>query len=236
MLAARGRPGAAVGRHRRPCLTGRVSETAREHVVDEEVEPADVDGRGEEQPAAVAAGEDPDERTRRLRRRRRLIVTGVSVGAALLVLAVCAGLLAAVSALGGFSDEARDDRQENRLRNAACLELETRLNRVAPPGSAANPAGRAAAVRNENAALRPYLAELQARSRPDDDAGLPGWRQLLDARTAYAEALDRQIASRTPAFFVAPRAAGGVAVSDQLIGRSPAGCAGPIRRLAVPDL
>jgi hypothetical protein len=213
-----------------------VSETAREPVLDEDVEPADEDGPEEEQPAAVAVGHDPDEQTRRLRRRRRLIVTGVSVGAALLVLALCAGLLAAVSALGGFSDDARDDRQEHRLRDAACLELETRLNRVAPPGSTANPAGRAAAIRNENAALRPYLAELQARSRPDDDAGLPAWRQLLDARTAYAEALDRQTASRTPAFFVAPRAADGLAVSDQLSRRSPAGCSGPIRRLAVPDL
>ncbi len=213
-----------------------MSESARDPGLDEDVESADDDGRGEEQPAAIAVGEDPDERTRRLRRRRRLIVTGVSVGAALLVLALCAGLLAAVSALGESSDEARDNQQENRLREAACLELESRLNRVAPPGSAANPAGRAAAIRNENAALRPYLAELQARSRPDDDAGLPAWRQLLDARTAYAEALDRQTASRTPAFFVAPRAADGLAVSEQLIGRSSAGCAGPIRRLAVPDL
>ena len=210
-----------------------MSETARDPALDEGVEPVDAD---EEQPAAVAVGEDPDEQTRRLRRRRRLIVTGVSVGAALLVLALCAGLLAAVSALGDSSDDAREGQQANRLREAACLELESRLNRVAPPGSAANPAGRAAAIRNENAALRLYLAELQARSRPDDDAALPAWRQLLDARTAYAEALDRQTASRTPAFFVAPRAADGLAVSDQLIGRSTAGCAGPIRRLAVPDL
>jgi hypothetical protein len=44
------------------------------------------------------------------------------------------------------------------------------------------------------------------------------------------------VKSKAPAFYVPPRAADGAAVSDQLIGRSPAACAGAVRRLAVPDL
>jgi len=59
---------------------------------------------------------------------------------------------------------------------------------------------------------------------------------VLDARTAYAEALDLQAKSRTPAFFVAPRAPDGRTVTDLLIQWSPAPCAGPVRRLAAPDL
>jgi hypothetical protein len=86
------------------------------------------------------------------------------------------------------------------------------------------------AVRDENAAVRIYVDELTDRQAQD------GWRQLLVARTAYAEALDVQAKSKTPAFYVPPRAADGAAVSDQLIGRSPESCAGAVRRLAVPDL
>jgi hypothetical protein len=48
--------------------------------------------------------------------------------------------------------------------------------------------------------------------------------------------LDAQAKTRTPAFFVAPRTADGRAVTDELADRSPAACAGPIRRLAAPDL
>ena len=113
---------------------------------------------------------------------------------------------------------------------AGRLSLEQRLNRLVPPGAAGSPAARAVAVRDENAAVRIYIDEL--RDRRDQD----GWRQLLDARTAYAEALDVQVKSKTPAFYVPPRAADGAAVSDQLIGRSAAACAGAVRRLAVPDL
>jgi hypothetical protein len=61
------------------------------------------------------------------------------------------------------------------------------------------------------------------------------WRQLLDARTVFADALDRQAKSRTPAFYVAPRTDDGLAVTDQLIQWSPAPCAGPVRRLAAPE-
>ena len=163
-------------------------------------------------------------------------MAGVAVAAALLVVALCAAGLAALRAVSGDPDD--DDREVARSRqrqDTSCLELEERLNRVAPPGSAANPAARAGAIRNENAALRPYLSELELRG-PDNGRALDGWRQLLDARTTYAEALDKQAPSRTPAFFVAPRTTDGAAVADQLARWSPAACAGPVRRLAAPDL
>ena len=86
------------------------------------------------------------------------------------------------------------------------------------------------AIRDENSAVRIYITQIR------DQRGQDGWRQLLDARTAYAEALDLQAKSRTPAFYVPPRAPDGVAVTDELVDWSPEPCAGPIRRLAVPDL
>ena len=135
-----------------------------------------------------------------------------------------------ISAVDGFRDQADDARETRQLRDADCLSLEQRLNRLSPPGAAATPAARAVAIRDENAAVRIYVNAL--RDRRDQD----GWRQLLDARTAYAEALALQAKSKTPAFYVPPRAPDGVAVSDQLIERSPEPCAGPVRRLAVPDL
>jgi hypothetical protein len=210
----------------------------RDAVPDEGRDPADrdvIDEAAETSPRhAETQAAEPVEDPRRARRRRRLIVAGAVVGAALLLLAICAGGLAIVSAIGGFSDDARDGRQQARLGDIACLDLEGRLNRLAPPGSTANPAGRSGAIRGENAALRPYLDDLQLRGDRQDV--LTGWRQLLDARTAYAEALDKQAPSRTPAFFLAPRAGDGLAVADQLAQRSPAACAGSIRRLAAPDL
>jgi hypothetical protein len=184
----------------------------------------------------TTGAETAGERERRQRRRRRLVVTGVAVAAALLVIALCAGGLAVLRSVSWFSDDDREEIRQGRLRrDASCLELEERLNRVAPPGSAANPASRAVAIRNENVALRPYLAELELRAA-DGGRSLDGWRQLLDARTAYAEALDKQAPSRTPAFFIAPRTTEGATVADQLARWSPAACAGPVRRLAVPDL
>lgn len=172
----------------------------------------------------------PGEQSIRQRRRRRLFVAGIAAGAALVVVALCAGTLSVISAVDGFQDRADDARETRQLRDADCLSLEQRLNRLTPPGAAATPAARAGAIRDENAAVRIYVDDL--RDRRDQD----GWRQLLDARTAYAEALDLQTKSKRPAFYVPPRAPDGVAVSDQLIGRSPEPCAGPVRRLAVPDL
>lgn len=167
----------------------------------------------------------------RKRRRQRLFIVGLAAGAVLIVVALCAGGLIVVSA---FSHDAREDvhavREDRRLRDTACLELEQRLNRLTPPGATTTPQARAAAVRDENAATRIYVSQLQGERTGD------GWRQMLDARTAYAEALDVQAKSRTPAFYVAPRTADGRVVTDELDQFSPAPCAGPIRRLATPDL
>lgn len=166
----------------------------------------------------------------RLRRRRRWFITGIAAGAALIVVALCAGTVALFSAVSGFQDSTDEIRATQELRDGGCLRLEQRLNRLVPPGSATTPPARALAVRDENAAVRIYVDELR------DDRSQDGWRQLLDARTTYAEALDVQAKSRTPAFYVPPRAPDGVAVTDLLVDRSPPSCAGAIRRLAVPDL
>jgi hypothetical protein len=188
--------------------------------------------------AAVPAGDSGDA-SARLRRRRRWLIAGVSVASALLVLAICGGLVAAASALDRISEATRDDRQVTSVRETACLELEERLNRVSPPGAAPDPPRRAAAIRNENAALRPYLAQLELRGEQwndDDEDRLAQWRQLLDARTAYAEALDRQADSKVPAFFGNPRTSEGGTVAQRLETASPEACAASIRRLAAPDL
>jgi hypothetical protein len=157
-------------------------------------------------------------------------VTGIAVAAAIVVIALCAGALGIVAAVHGARDRAADARQTRQLRNAACLELEQRLNRLTPPGATTSPPARATAVQGENAAVRIYVGEI--RSQRDQDA----WRQLLDARTTYAEGLTQQAKTRTPAFYVAPRTGDGRALADQLVQWSPASCAGAIHRLAAPDL
>jgi hypothetical protein len=179
--------------------------------------------------AGARAGAGPEEDAGK-RRRRRFFVAGIVVAAALVVVALCAGGLAVISAISGFRDDAADAREERRLHDAACITLETRLNRLTPPGATTSPQSRAVAIRDENAATRIYVGQLQDQRTGD------GWRQLLDARTAFAEALDAQAKSRTPAFYVAPASRDGVAVTDQLAQWSPASCAGSIRRLAAPDL
>ncbi|MEU7902769.1 hypothetical protein [Actinoplanes sp. NPDC049118] len=135
-----------------------------------------------------------------------------------------------IDTVSDFRDDAAGARERQRLRDAACVALETRLNRLVPPGATTTPQARAVAVRDENAATRIYVVQLR-----DQRAG-DGWRQLLDARTAFAEGLEAQARSRTPAFYVAPETRGQVSVADELIRWSPAPCAGAIRRLATPDL
>jgi len=180
--------------------------------------------------APVIDADPATEEGQRQRRRRRLFLAGISVAAAVIVIGLCAGALGIASAIGGFRDRAADAREIRQQRGTACLELEQRLNRLTPPGAATTPQARAKAVRDENTAVRIYVQ--QNRSGRDQDA----WRQLLDARTAYAESLDQQVKSRSPAFYVAPRTGDGSAVADRLVHWSPASCAGAIRRLATPDL
>ncbi len=164
------------------------------------------------------------------RRRRRWFLSGISIGAAIIALALCAGVLGIVDAVSDSRERSADSRDARRQRDVGCLELEKRLNRLVPPGATTTPAARATAVRDENAAVRVYLAE------PHDQWVQDAWRQLLDSRTVFADALDRQAKARTPAFYVAPRGSDGRAVAEQLAERSPAPCAGPIRRLAAPEL
>ncbi len=179
------------------------------------------------------------------RRRRRLIIGGVIGAAVLLVLLGCLATAAVVRSGARLAERADDnDRRSERL-TESCLELETRLNRVIPPAATGgDPRRRADAVRDENAALRPLLTELdgmledrghrQDRRRAD---WASGWRQLVEARSTYADALDRQSTAGEPAFFVAPRLArGGGAVVAALAERGPETCAGSIRRLGHPDL
>jgi hypothetical protein len=166
----------------------------------------------------------------RQRRRRQWFIAGISVAAAILVVALCAGGLSVISAVDGVRDRAADARDSRQLQNISCLELERRLNKRTPPGATTTPAARAAAVRDENAAVRIYVDGLH--NQADEDV----WRQLLDARTVFADALDKQAKSRTQAFYVAPRTTDSLVVTDELTSRSPASCAGSVRRLAAPDL
>jgi hypothetical protein len=173
-----------------------------------------------------------------VRRRRRLIAIGGAVFAAF-VIAVCAGGIALISAIDGLADRAEENERSVARTDAACFELERRLNRLAPPGAAEDPRDRATAVRNENAAVRPFLAELD---------GLPGenrehrqdwrdaWSRLVEARDAYAGALDRQATGGEPAFFVPPQGQRGKPVVERLVDAGPDACDGAVRRLAAPDL
>jgi len=134
--------------------------------------------------------------------------------------------------------------------NAACLALERRLNRLTPPGASTQTSDRAKAIRDENAAVRPFLLELDqvgsAAPRDEDDergrrsapqaSWIDGWRQLIDARASYADALDRQTASGEPAFYLPPKDARSEPVAESLIREGPDPCDGPLRRLSAPDL
>jgi hypothetical protein len=180
--------------------------------------------RVEDEPdPASAAGQ-------RLRHRRKLFAIGIAAAAVLVLIALCAGAFGLVAAIRDNGERSADAGEAGRLRETACVELEQRLNRLVPPGAAGTPPARATAIQNENSAVRIYVGT-QRGSREQD-----AWRQLLDARTAYAQALNDEAKSRTPAFYIVPRTTDGRAVTDQLLDRSPVVCAGPIRRLATPDL
>ncbi|GIE99026.1 hypothetical protein Ari01nite_64910 [Paractinoplanes rishiriensis] len=153
-------------------------------------------------------------------------MAAIALGAAVIVIALCAGALSIVSSVNDVRDQAADAREVRHLRDTDCIELERRLNRLIPPGATTGPKQRAAAIRDENAAVRIYV--IQLRSDREED----GWRQLLDARTVYADALEKQ----GPAFYVAPETSGGTPVATELEAWSPASCGGPLRRLAAPEL
>jgi hypothetical protein len=183
-------------------------------------------------------------------RRRRLLWIGLAA-AAVVVLVVCAGFGAVAAGVGRLVRHADDAKHAQSRAEAACLALERRLNRLAPPGSAGDPGRRAAAIRDENAAVQPFLSEVDQlgghwfddEEDGDDDgdrigAGrgwADGWRELVNARTSYADALDRQVTNGEPAFFIAPQDRRGRPLLDRLE-RGPHECAGPARRLAAPDL
>jgi hypothetical protein len=173
-----------------------------------------------------------------IRRRRRLFAIGGGILAAL-VIAVCAGGIAVISAIDGLADRAEENERSITRTDAACVELERRLNRLAPPGAAEEPRDRAVAVRNENAAVRPFLAELDqltGDSRGHRRDWLDAWGRLVEARAAYAGALDRQATGGEPAFFVPPQGQRGKPVVERLIDAGPDSCDGSVRRLAAPDL
>lgn len=167
---------------------------------------------------------------------------------ALLLLLICGGLALAAATVREAVSENRQERAvaaaERDDLEAGCLRLEERLNRLTPPGATTGPAARAKAIRDETAAARPFLLDLErlrAREHHDDDhdPGLPwsdGWRQLIDARSAYADALDRAAGGGDPAFYLEPLDENATPVAGRLIAESPDGCAGPLRRLINPSL
>jgi len=169
------------------------------------------------------------------KRRQRWLIIGAVVVAVVVVIGACTGIgIGAVRLVDAASDGG------HRLLRVddACQALEVRLNRVAPPGAASDPRERATAIGNENAAVKPFLDELTAGRRDndrDDHRLLGEWTQLVDARTAYADALGRQASTGAPAFFVAPRNDRGNAVVERLEDRHD-DCAASVRRLAAPDL
>ncbi|MDP9797704.1 hypothetical protein J2S43_006216 [Catenuloplanes nepalensis] len=195
-----------------------------------------------ETPAPPAAGDAPKRRGLD-RRGWTLVVAGAL---ALILLLICGGLIAAAAAVRGAVDRARHDRAVEAETlgdvDAACLDLEQRLNRLTPPGATNGPATRAKAIRDENVAARPFLLELdRLRSdRPDDshvEQSWPdGWRQVIEARATYADALDRVAGGGDPAFYLTPRDEDADPVLDELIADGPAACAGALRRLGDPSL
>ena len=170
-------------------------------------------------------------------RRRRWWVAGISAAAVLVVLALCTGAALVIAGVDRIADRGEDRQVRTHRTTAACYELETRLNRVSPPGAALDLRRRAAAVRDENAAVRPFVEQIDSYADGQDRYGrwVEWWRQLVAARISYADALDRQAAGGEPAFFLPPQTDGGRSVTERLEDATPA-CAGSVRRLASPDL
>jgi hypothetical protein len=62
------------------------------------------------------------------------------------------------------------------------------------------------------------------------------WHRLVDARTAYADALDREASGGEAAFFVLSRPSSGRSAADVLLDTDLRDCGGVVRRLTRPDL
>jgi hypothetical protein len=150
--------------------------------------------------------------------------------AAVVALAVLAGVLVVAAVRSGERVD-----QVYRTARRECADLETRLNRLAPPGAAKGPAQRAAAIRAENAAADPLLTALESAAHYRSGY-ITAWHELIGARTGYAEALNREASGGERAFFVPPRFPGGRSTVDVLLHSGPDACAAPVRRLAHPDL
>ncbi|MBU2662817.1 hypothetical protein KOI35_04780 [Actinoplanes bogorensis] len=177
----------------------------------------------------LSVGDSPKTPEDQQRRRRRWWVAGISIGAAVVVIALCVGGLSIISAVSGIRDRADDAREARALRDQNCLDLERRLNQLVPPGATTTPKARATAIRDENAAVRVYLNDVR------DERIQDAWRRIIDARTVYGDLLERLGAPST-AFYLYPKDDTGRPLAEVLADWSPAACAGPIRRMAAPDL
>ena len=170
-------------------------------------------------------------------RRRRWWVAGITAGAVLIVLALCTAAGLVIAGIDRAADRGEDRHRRTDQTNAACFELERRLNRVSPPGAALDLRRRAAAIRDENAAVRPFVEQIDTFTGDGDRYAhwVEWWRQLIAARITYADALDRQATGGEPAFFLPPQTERGRSVTERLEEGASA-CAGSVRRLASPDL
>jgi hypothetical protein len=199
-------------------------------------------GTAQDVPSETDAGPKARPPDAAARRRRRLTIAAVA-GAAVLVLLVCGCLGAFAAGIGRYAKES-DREQTARVRaESACRDLEKRLNRLIPPGAAESPGQRATAIRDENSAVAPFLSELerlhgrwQEEGDEDDDRDGRGtsWRQLVDARASYADALDRQVTNGEPAFFLAPQDREGRPLLDRLE-RGPESWGAAARGFSLPD-
>ena len=157
------------------------------------------------------------------------------VGFVVLVTVLAIIVAVGVTRIGASADAST--RAATRV-DAACLGLETRLNRLSPPGAATGADERATAIRYENVAIEPFLAELD-RLPPKSRRYEPlraEWQRLVDAREKFARDLDTQAQTGRPAFFVLTMDSAGRDRVKQMLRLAPDSCDGAVRRLAAPDL
>jgi hypothetical protein len=175
-------------------------------------------------------------------RRRTWWIWAVGVAVIVVVVSVAVTALVVGVRFAGANSDARGAHVDA---VRACGELETRLNRLVPPGATRDPKQRAAAVRAENSAVTPFLAELDAMPRGwlgrrsfdrHSEDYLSAWRRLVDARSAYADALDGEASGGERAFFLMPRDRDGDPIGTMLERSRLERCDAAVRRLTRPDL